>query len=491
MSQTDAIANEDLSPESLKQKTARGLLWGAVNNGVQQILGLAFGVVLGQILFPEDYGLVAMLLVFAGISSVLQESGFIAGLTQKERITQADLTAVFWFNVLCGGLLYSILFLCAPLIADFMNEPALTPLARVFFLGFLVSSFGIVPRAILFRQLRTKENAVVGIVSLLLSGIVGVTLAMLDFGYWALAGQTITFCTIVTLSSWFFARWKPTFSFDFSPLRPMFAYSSKLLLTDICQQINIHLMSVILGKFYQKTEVGYYAQGSKWTSMGTQVVSGMVQGVAQPTFARLQHEPERAQRALAKLMRFTAFVAMPALFGLCLVTPELIGIVFPDRWMAVIPYMQLLCIAGAFLPLQQLMGQFITAQGRSNIYMYCTVAQGLLQLALMLVLMHWGIYPMLVGYVTFSIAYLSVWHHQVRRLSGYTRRQMLRDTIPFVLIAGGVMVVAHHIACVAEPLWLRACIKIATAVTTYLLTMKLLGVKTLDDCWQFFKKRQL
>lgn len=491
MSQADDILSEDLSPESLKQKTARGLLWGAINNGVQQVLGLVFGVVLGQILFPEDYGLVAMLLVFAGISSVLQESGFIAGLTQKETITQADLTAVFWFNVLCGGVLYSVLFVCAPLIAEFMNEPALTTLARVFFLGFLMSSFGIVPRAILFRQLRTKENAVVGIVSLLTSGIVGVTLAVMDFGYWALAGQTITFCAIVTLSSWYFARWKPSWSFDLTPLRPMFAYSSKLLLTDICQQINIHLMSVILGKFYQKATVGYYAQGSKWTSMGTQVVSGMVQGVAQPTFARLQHEPERAQRALAKLIRFTAFVSMPALFGLCLVTPELIGIVFPDRWMAVIPYMQLLCIAGAFLPLQQVMGQFITAHGRSNLYMYCTVAQGALQLVLMLVLMRWDIYPMLVGYVVFNIAYLTVWHHQVHRLSGYTRRQMLRDVLPFVFIAGGVMVLAYFIAGMVEALWLSALVKIAIASSVYLITMKLLRVKTLDDCWQFFKKRQL
>lgn len=491
MNNTNSNVQTNLTSESLKQKTARGLLWGAINNGGQQLLGLLFGIVLGQILFPEDYGMIAMLLVFSGISSVLQESGFIAGLTQKEEVTQADLTAVFWFNVLCGGALYSLLFFAAPLLAHFMNEPALTPLARVFFLGFLISSFGIVPRAILFRELRTKENAAVGILSLALSGAIGIALALTGLGYWALAGQTLTFCASVTLSSCFFAQWRPSLSLNFRPLRPIFAYSSKLLLTDICQQINIHLMAFILGKYYQKNTVGYYAQGSKWTSMGTQVISGMVQGVAQPTFARLQHEPERAQRALGKLMRFTAFVSMPALFGLCLVTPELIGIVFPERWLPVIPYMQLLCIGAAFMPLQLLMGQFITAQGRSNIYMYCTMAQGVLQSLLMLTLMRYDILPMLIGYVTLNIAYLIVWHHQVRKLSGYTRRQMLRDTLPFAFIAAIAMALAAFIASFTTHLWVSFVLKMLVAAVFYLGAMKLLRAKTLDDCIAYLKQRAI
>ncbi len=479
-----------MSEPTLKDKTAKGLLWGAINNGVQQLLGLIFGVVLLQILLPEDYGMVGMILIFAGISSVLQESGFIAGLTQKPHITPEDLNAVFWFNILCGGLLYLLLFFCAPLIAHFLDEPALLPLSRVFFLGFLISSFGIVPRAILFRQLMTKQNAKVGIISLFVSGIAGVAMALQGFAYWSLAIQTLTFCTCVTLLSWHYARWRPMWSFDLRPLRSMIGFSSKLLITDICQQANIHLMSFVLGKFYHKTDVGHYTQGAKWTSMGTQVISGMVYGVAQPTFARLQDEPERVRRAFGKMLRFTAFVAFPALWGLALVAPEMIIIAFPDRWLAVIPYMQILCIGAAFLPIQQLYTQFITGSGKSDIYMYNTIALGLLQILLTLALLPFGIMTMLCGYVTLNVSYLFVWHFFVRRLSGITYGSALRDVIPFGCVTVCILLATHFVTVSLDPPLLRLTTKVLTAAVLYVGVMKLLKVKTLEDCLHYILKRK-
>ena len=166
-----------MAEETLKQKTARGLFWGFINNGSMQFLNLLFGIFLGRILSPEDYGMVGMLTIFSLIAGSLQESGFIAALANKKEVKHEDYNAVFWFSSSISFCLYWILFFCAPLIADFYNEPKLIPLARFAFLGFFISSLGIIPSAYLFRNLLVRQRSIATILALGTSGIVGVTLA--------------------------------------------------------------------------------------------------------------------------------------------------------------------------------------------------------------------------------------------------------------------------------------------------------------------------
>ena len=176
---------------SLKEKTARGLFWGGISNGVQQLLNLLFGIFLARLLTPADYGMVGMLSIFSLIASTLQESGFTAALANKKDACHRDYNAVFWFSTLMGASLYVILFLCAPLIADFYHTPELTPLARYSFLGFLISSTGVAHYAVIFRSLKVKENAVVMLVALAVSGTVGVLMAWQGMAYWGIATQSI------------------------------------------------------------------------------------------------------------------------------------------------------------------------------------------------------------------------------------------------------------------------------------------------------------
>jgi len=219
--------------ETLKEKTARGILWGGINNGGQQILNLLFGIFLARLLTPSDYGMVGLLTVFTLIAGALQESGFIAGLNRLESPRQEDYNAVFWFNVLCGAAIYALLFACAPLIARLFHQPLLTPLARLSFLSFVFSSWGTTPRAILFRQLKAKQNATITLVALTASGVVGVVLAWQGFAYWGIAIQNLVYCLCMTLLSWHYSGWRPSRHIDFRPLRGMIGFSSRLLLTNI------------------------------------------------------------------------------------------------------------------------------------------------------------------------------------------------------------------------------------------------------------------
>ena len=198
--------------ESLKDKTARGLFWGGMNNGVQQLLGLAFGIILGRLLDPSDYGMTAMLAVFSVIANELQSSGFKTGLINLREPRHEDYNAVFWFNIAAGALIYAVLFLAAPLIARFYGNPALIPLSRYVFLGFVFSSFGMAQSAYLTKQMQIKQIAKCGMTATLTSSLVSVAMAAMGFGYWALATQYLMYIAVNTLLLWRFSAWRPTLS---------------------------------------------------------------------------------------------------------------------------------------------------------------------------------------------------------------------------------------------------------------------------------------
>ena len=184
--------------QSLKEKTAKGLFWGGFSNGIQQLLNLLFGIFLARLLTPSDYGMVGMLAIFSLIASSIQESGFTAALVNKKEVTHNDYNAVFWFNAAISLSLYLLLFLCAPLIADFYDTPELTPLARYSFIGFFIASLGISHSAYLLRNLMVKQRALSSVIGLTVSGITGVTLAYFGFSYWGIATQSIVYVTINT-----------------------------------------------------------------------------------------------------------------------------------------------------------------------------------------------------------------------------------------------------------------------------------------------------
>ena len=210
-----------MAEQTLKEKTAKGLFWGGLSNGVQQLLNALFGLVLARVLDASDYGMVGMLAIFSAIASTIQESGFTAALTNQKEIKHEDYNAVFWFSSLTGVLFYLILFFCAPLIAEFYDKPELIGLSRIVFLGFLFGGFGIASNAYLFKTLMVKERAKIDIVSLICSGFIGVTLALNGFAYYGLAVQTITYIGIGSLLKFIYAPWKPTFQIDLHPLKLM------------------------------------------------------------------------------------------------------------------------------------------------------------------------------------------------------------------------------------------------------------------------------
>lgn len=475
--------------ESLKEKTAKGLLWGGISNGAQQLLNLLFGIFLARLLTPDDYGMVGMLTIFSLIAGSIQESGFISALINKKDIKHEDYNAVFWFSTLMSLCIYTLLFFCAPLIADFFNQPELTSLARYSFIGFVISSTGTAHSAYLYKNLIVKQRAFLNLIALIISGTVGVTLAYNGFSYWGIATQSITYIGTVMIGYWFISPWRPTLHINFKPLKEMISFSSKMLATNIFNHLNNNIFSIILGKFYSEKEVGFYNQANKWNQMGHSLITGMIHGVAQPVLTQVSHDKERQLRVFRKMMRFTAFVSFPAMLGLSLIAPELITIAITDKWIASAHILQLLCISGAFIPITNLCSNLIISKGKSNIYMWNVITLGLLQLLVMYLIQSHGIRIMVITYVCINISWVLIWHYFIWKEIRYQFIHLLKDLIPFLFIATGVMITTHYLTIHIENIYLLFISKITIAASLYLLIMWLSGAQTFKESIQYLRKK--
>lgn len=482
--------------ETLKEKTAKGLFWGGVSNGLQQLLNLVFGIFLARILNEEDYGMVGMLAIFSLIAATLQESGFTAAIVNKKQVAHKDYDAVFWFNIGFSLLLYLLLFAAAPLITLFYEKGGqsdlsdLTALARYSFIGFFISSLGIAHSAYLFRNLMVKQRAISTVIALTVSGITGVTLAYLGFSYWGIATQNLVYIGTLTLCLWYFSPWRPSFQFDFTPLKGMIKFSYKLLITNIFNHVNHNLLTITLGKFYSVRDVGFYNQAYKWNGMGQQAIQGMINGVAQPVFASVSEDNERQKRVFRKMLRFAAFTSFPAMLGLGLIAKELISIAITDKWLESANMIQILCIWGAFVPIIHLYQQLLISKGKSQIFMWCVISLGILLLIATIAAYPYGLYTMLIVYVSINIGWLLVWHFFIWREINLNLLEALRDIIPYALIAAGVMIATHFITEPIMNIYIRFISKIVIAAALYVLFMWLTRSVTFKEGMQYLQKRK-
>ena len=495
--------------ETLKEKTAKGLFWGGMNNGVQQLLGLAFGIILGRLLDPSDYGMTAMLAVFSVIANELQSSGFKTGLINLKSPRHEDYNAVFWFNILAGAVIYVILWFAAPLIADYYHQPKLIPLSRYVFLGFVFSSFGMAQSAYMTKQMQIKQIAKSGMTATLTSSLISVTMAALGFGYWALATQYLAYIAVNTLLLWYFSPWRPSFPRSeecgvrsenslFSPLKKIFPFSFKIMLSAIFTQLNANVMNLLLGRYYGETNTGHYNQAYQWSSKGYLLVQNMLKQVDQTVLVGLHDERERQLQVLRKMVRFTAFIAFPLLFALAMVSHEFIVLAIGEKWAFSASLLPYLCLCGAFMPLSTLLTDAVISHQRSDIYLWSTVALGVLQIVLMVSLWRQGIYVMVMAYTILNIGWMFVWHVFVRRLMGYRLLAFLKDIVPFALAAAGVMVVTffltefivYSLEFIDDylKLWVLLISRVIIAAILYYAVMRLAGAVILKECLAFIKK---
>lgn len=482
----------DDSSQPLKERTEKSLFWSMLNNGTLQLLNILFGVVLARLLTPGDYGIVGVLTIFTLIAGNLQSSGFTQALINLKPPKPEDYNSVFWFNVIVSVVLYTILWFCAPLIAAFFHQPVLVDVSRFVFLAFLISSLGIAHAAYMSKNMMNREIAIINLIALLCSGVTGIILAFNGYAYWSLAWQQVIYITVLNIGRYYFVKWRPIFKIDFGPVKRMFGFAVNILFTNIINTLSGQILTFIFGRFFPITQVGNFTQANKWNTQANTFVSGTLMQVVQTVLVNVNDDKERQKRIFRKMIRFTAFVTFPVMLGLALVANEFVIVVLGNKWLDCIPLLQVLCLAGAFIPFYTVYQHLAIGCNRGDLYLWCNVGQIVLQIGLILLCYHLfsqSIFVVVTVYSIFMILWLAAWQVAAKHLINLKWSEAFLDIVPFLLITVVVFTITYFATLFIHNNVLLLITKVILGAALYIIVMKLAKVKIFDECWQFLRKK--
>ena len=424
-----------MTTENLKHKTIKALLWSFIDKFGQQIVYLVAGVILARILSQADYGLTGMLAIFIALSNVLLDSGFGSALVKNQDATQDDINAIFYFNVFVSVILYAALYLCAPLIARFYEEPQLIALSRILFLTILFNAFNLIQSTLLTKSLQFHQLAKINFSALALSSAVAVGMALKGYGVWALVGQTVLLSLFKSLLLWGFNSWRPSFGFKLEPLKEAFSFSSKMLLSGIINVVFNNIYSVIIGKCFNKIELGYYQQASKFNDIPTTLISNTFRTVALPVFSNVNSDHERLRRVMQKTNKSIAFILFPVIFGLLVISrPLLIGLI-GEKWLPSVTLFRILLLSGFFSVFSYIFNELLVAKGKSRTFLRVEMARKVFLIVAVIGTFHWGVNGLAFGWVLYSMAGMLLGGYFACKIISYRFRYFLLSVAPYFLLA--------------------------------------------------------
>lgn len=422
----------------LKQKMVSGLLWSAIERFGQQGIQIVITIIIARILTPVDFGLIGMISIFMGISMTFIESGFGQALIQRQNATSKDESTMFYFNVLLGFIFFLILFFTAPLVAIFYKQPILTLIIRVMALNLIINSFGLVQNALITKTIDFKRLTKISLISVVISGIIGIILAIKGFGVWSLVIQLIVSNLIRTILLWLFSKWRPIFTFSIDSFKSLFSFGSKLLASGLLNQIFDNIYNLVIGKIYTPASLGYYTQAKRMQDIPVNNSLSILQRVTYPIYATIQDKTDRLKNVYRKTIKAIVMINFPLMIIVIICAQPLIKVLLTDKWVPAVPYLQLLCIIGLFLPLSAVNLNILEVKGRTDIYFYLEIVKKILIIISILITYRYGIYIMVFGQVctSFIAHFLNIFYSG--RLINYNIREQLNDIAPYLFLSVGL-----------------------------------------------------
>lgn len=434
-----------MSEANLKLRTARTLKWNTVDRISSQLLYAVVGVVLANVVSKADFGLVGVILMFQAFAVLFVDSGFGTALLQKKEPTQADYSTVFWFNMGMSSAIYVLLFFCAPAIAHlFDRQEALVPMSRVMFLTFIFTATGIVQTNQLMKRMEVKQIAVANIVSQIISGGLGIWLALTGFGAWALVWQSVSQAAIKSGWLWVTNRWLPALCFSKDSMRAMLKVGTGMFSSSLLNVASLNVYTFVIGIMYPMATLGVYTQADKWSKMGYASLSQIFSTTFLPLLAKFQDEKERFIRALRKSNRVCAFIACPVTGFLIVIATPLFHLLFGTKWDAAIPLFQILVARGLLVVLIAQANTYLLALGKAGRFVVAEVVKDSLTVGAIFATLPFGTVEALVwgqlAAIILTYGYVLI---ATCRAVGTAPLGFLKDMAPYMVLTVVVMVVAY------------------------------------------------
>lgn len=412
------------------------MVWTALQKYSTMGVNFVSGIILARLLTPFDYGCIGMLSIFMVLADAFIDGGFGSALIQKKRPTQEDYSTIFWWNLGMAGVMYTILFLCAPAISRFYETPILCNVLRVQGLVLFIHAMNLIQRNQLRKKLNFKLLSIVTIATTLISLGVTIYMAYKGMGVWALVTQSLIGSAIPSLVFWFYVKWRPKWVFSWQSFKELFSFGFYMFLTHLVNNFGQKIQGLLIGKVYSPTTMGYYSKAESTEKLASTSISGIMTQVTYPLYAEVQDNKQALSNIIKRLTMTLAYITFPLMFVLLLCAKPIFVLLYSDRWLQSVPYFQVLCFAGLAYCLQAVNLQAISAIGKSKTMFVWTLLKRVIGIgAVVLGLMFFGMKGLLVGVVfnTWFSYFVNI--SLVSKHVGYRFWQQIIDLLPIAIVS--------------------------------------------------------
>lgn len=462
----------------VNKSATKGFVWKIMEQygvlGIQFVLQL----VLSRILEPEVYGVVAIVLMFIAFSNVFIQKGFSTALVQRKEINDEDVSSVFWFSLSIAVFFYSIIFLFAPTIAVFFNEPSLTNLLRVMSISLFPGVYSSIQTALLRRDINFRVVFVTSIISVGASGGIAIWMAQKGFGVWSLAIQQLLYNFLVVIVQYYQCKWVPKFKFSINRIAYFGSFGWKLLLTSLIDELFVELRTLVIGKMYAKASLSFYNRGRQFPNLLVSSINGSLQAVLLPRFSSVQDNSKTLSALLRSSITMSYFVLLPLLSLLFCCAEDLITVLLTEKWLPCVPYLKIFCIYYASWPFCTSIQQAIYAVGRSDIILKIEMLRKMLDVTALFISIHYGVFWIAFGAVVVEFVSMPLYIYPAHKLIGYSIKKQMSELTPIIFLSVGIGCIEIFIGKLGMTPLLTLMAQVLSAIILYIVLTRILNLKS-------------
>ncbi|MGL5278332.1 MAG: lipopolysaccharide biosynthesis protein [Cetobacterium sp.] len=421
--------------KNLKTKVVSSLIWKLLERTGVQGVQFVTQIVLARLLSPKDYGVIAIIMIFIALANVFIQSGFSIALIQKKDTDDADYSSVFYLSLGLAGVLYVILYICAPTIANFYKMSELVNILRVLSLTLFLGAFNSIQNVFIAKTFDFKKQFFSSLIGIVCSGILGIVLAYEGFGIWSLVYQQLMNQLLICVVLLIIVKWRPRLLFSFERIKKLFIFGSKLLASSLLDTLYMNLTSLVIGKFYSPSMLGYYNRGNQFPQLIISNFNGAIQSVMFPTLVAEQHNRLRVKEIVRRSIVTSSYIIFPLMIGLVVISEPLIKLLLTDKWLECIPYLRIFCLSYALWPIHTANLQAINAIGRSDIFLKLEIIKKIIGLIILVISLKYGVFAIAIGVLISGILASFINGYPNKKLLDYAYLEQIKDVLPSLILS--------------------------------------------------------
>lgn len=470
-----------MAEESLKNKTVKGTIWSGVDNVILTGVSFLVSVVLARLLSPDDYGLLGIILIFTTVCNAIINGGFTTAIIRKKEPTEDDYDTSFIVNLGLSLLLYIVIFLCSPLIADFFDRDELVLLTRVSTLTMVVGAFGLVQQTRLTKRIDFKTQSKITFFASIISGGIGISMAILGCGVWALVVQGLSTQIIRTSLLWFYNKWIPSLKFCKKSFDELFGFGWKMMLSSIIDSLWTQLYQLVIGKYYLPSTLGQYTRSRQFSDLLSSNLTSVIQRVSYPVLSEIQDDKERMKDAYSRIIKVTMFITFSAIFALAAISEPLLYCLIGEKWHTAATYLPLLCVIGSLYPLHAINLNMLQIQGRSDLFLGLEIVKKTIAIVPLVIGVYCGIYQMLLSSIVVGIISYFLNSGFSGKLLGYNSWMQLKDISRSFIVAVFMAIIVYFVKYLPLSFWIILPLQIIVGALILVVACRIIRLQEFEE----------